>query len=102
MKFQPLLFGTALVLLHGPLIAAGMDCKLAATTSEQAICASPNLYRLDQRMGELYSNLAKSYPQQLPALRQAQRAWLKQRDRCLAAEDCLTQEYDQRLAALHV
>jgi hypothetical protein len=52
-------------------------------------------------MGELYSNLAEGYPQELPALRQAQRAWLKKRDRCLDAQDCLTQEYTDRLAALH-
>ncbi|MHA6491803.1 hypothetical protein ACX0MV_00995 [Pseudomonas borbori] len=59
MKFQLLLSGSALLLLHGTLFAAGMDCKRASTTSEQAICANPDLYRLDQRLGELYSSLAK-------------------------------------------
>lgn len=102
MNFQPLLSGTALLVLHSTLLAAGMNCQLASTASEQAICTNPNLYRLDVSMGELYSNLANSYPQELPALRQTQRAWLKKRDRCLAAQDSLTLEYTERLATLQV
>ncbi|WP_415754002.1 lysozyme inhibitor LprI family protein [Pseudomonas leptonychotis] len=101
MNFPPLLLGIALLVLHSTLLAAGMNCQLASTASEQAICTSPNLHPLDVRMGELYSNLAKGYPQELTALRQVQRAWLKKRDRCLEAQDCLTQMYTDRLAALH-
>nr|WP_298136233.1 lysozyme inhibitor LprI family protein [uncultured Pseudomonas sp.] len=101
MKLISLVVGTTLLALHGPTAIAGMDCRLASTASELAVCANPSLYQLDVRMGALYTRLRKSYPQTLPALQQAQRAWLKQRNSCADEPGCLRSQYSERLVALH-
>ena len=101
MKLIPLVAGATLLVLNGTKVAAGMDCQLASTASELAVCANPSLCRLDERMGALYTSLRKSYPQTLPGLQRVQRAWLKQRDRCGDEPECLRSQYSERLAALH-
>lgn len=101
MKLIPLVAGATLLVLYGTKVAAGMDCQLASTASELAVCANPSLYRLDERMGALYTRLRKSYPQTLPELQRVQRAWLKQRDRCGDEPECLRSQYSERLVALH-
>ncbi len=84
--------------LTSSLGAASFDCARALSPVETLICATPTLSALDDELAALY----RSAP---PALagsserRQAQRAWLQQRDRCTQAE-CLAALYEQRIAVL--
>lgn len=80
--------------------AAGMDCGQARTPTEKAICADPGLYALDAELGTIYGKLRATRTQQADALRQTQRAWLKQRDLCRTDAACLRQRYEARVAEL--
>ena len=65
-----------------PAVAASFDCAKAATRSERAICASPDLAAADGEMGEAYRALrALLPPKQRPGLARDQQAWLRSRDR---------------------
>ena len=78
--------------------AASFDCNKATTETEIAICNDPELSALDEVMGQAY-RLAKisanwMTPQEL---RNSQKAWLQQRNRCGDNFDCLRNSYVQRL-----
>jgi len=78
--------------------AASFDCAKSETAVEKTICASAELSKLDDRLGQLYKEaLAKSAAPD--ALREAQRTWLESRDRCKSAA-CIKSAYDARIAAL--
>ena len=86
--------------LIGPKMAfaASYDCSKASTATEHAICDYPELSALDDLMGQTY-RLAKTSanwmtPQQL---RNTQKAWMQQRNRCGDNFDCLRSSYVQRL-----
>lgn len=66
--------------------AASFDCARAASPTEHAICANPQLSALDGQLGTIYGQrLALD-----PGVRQIQRAWLKARDAgCGADRACL-------------
>ena len=87
----------------GPARAAGIDCTLAATPVERAICADPGLRALDARLSESF--LRRHSALQGPkanAFVQDQRDWLAARGtRCpTAAPHCLRQDLEARLAKL--
>ncbi len=80
------------------------DCAKARTFVERTICADAGLAAKDVKLNELYRtrfNGAKGYgmPEQAEGLKQSQRAWLAQRNRCTTAE-CVHASYDERLRQL--
>ncbi len=80
--------------------AAGWDCTRATLPAEQAVCASDELRRLDAELTVTYQRLTAALPQQRPALRAAQSAWLKTRDQCGANPACIEDRYRSRVAEL--
>jgi len=97
-----------LVLLLWPAAvpAASIDCARAAGPSEKAICADRPLVRLDAEVAREFSRLLEDVSEAagtaaspaVAALRDSQRAWLRQRDACGADAGCLAREYRRRLA----
>jgi len=79
--------------------AASFDCGKAASHAERLICSSPRLSELDTRLAQAYQAALARDPH--PGnVRASQRSWLRQvRDQCQSAP-CLTQAYQQRIAAL--
>ena len=79
---------------------AGFDCARAASASEKAICADTGLAAQDRRLSRLYAELQRD-EQGREARRDAQRAWLRQRDDdCGANTGCLHGSYAVRLRDL--
>ncbi|MDC8759571.1 lysozyme inhibitor LprI family protein [Janthinobacterium sp. hw3] len=78
-------------------LSAGLDCALAATATETAICADQALRRLDSRLSSVYGKLSRAQAARRDALRQAQLSWLAGRDRCGASASCIQQQYQARL-----
>lgn len=92
-----------LALLAGPAHAASFDCKKASTTVEKAICADQTLGGLDDRVNESYRRLIDNAPSAtVPALRDAQRVWLRQRNQCAPSDlqACLAASMKQRAGQL--
>lgn len=86
-----------------PAHAASFDCAKAATAVEKAICSDQALGRWDEQLRDSYRTLLDNAPSaSLPALREAQRGWLKQRNQCAAADldACLSDAMKQRVKAL--
>ena len=74
------------------------DCNKATTETEIAICADPELSALDELMGQAYRLAKTSADWMTPKeLRNSQKAWLQQRNRCSENFDCLRSSYVQRL-----
>ena len=66
-----------LCLVTGPAVAASFDCNKATSLLEQAICADPELSRLDERMAADYRSVLAALPTTAQALvRTTQRKWL--------------------------
>ena len=87
----------ALVPLAGQ--AASFDCKKASTEVEQAICADPELSRLDEQLSKAYKQALQKGPK--AQVQAAQKAWLKERNtRCGAYAACLQYQYYRRIAQL--
>ena len=90
------------------LMAASFDCTKATTAQEKAICADPELSRLDDSMSADYrAAMAWLPPAGKPFLREAQREWLRGlRVACPAtAVDltrCLLDKYQHAPAGSHV
>jgi uncharacterized protein YecT (DUF1311 family) len=73
---------------------ASFDCSKAASASEKAICANPNLAAADTAMGQAFTVLLKKLaPAQQMALKADQRSWVTNRDGgCFdKKDDALTQ-----------
>jgi len=81
--------------------AAGMNCERAATVTEKAICNDTVLIDRDKDLAKAYAKALTADPAQTGAVREAQRAWLKERNRCGADLECLRVAYDNRTAVLH-
>ncbi|WP_169741243.1 lysozyme inhibitor LprI family protein [Andreprevotia chitinilytica] len=78
--------------------AASFDCDKAKTKVEHLICNDKALGELDVSLSGMYHYRLDSAADQ-DGLVQAQRDWLTQRNRCADAA-CLTQSYNDRMAAL--
>jgi hypothetical protein len=72
--------------------AASFDCDKAATVTEVAICADPELSALDELMGALWVTLEPS-----DRVIAEQREWLEQRDDCGANKGCTVSLYRSRI-----
>jgi len=80
--------------------SASFSCAHARSPDEIAICRSPALRRLDQRMAGMYQDiLGCSGMGSRDVYREEQRDWLKQRQTCGSDKQCLTRLYDRWIAA---
>lgn len=78
-------------------------CSKAATPTEGAICANPDLKKLDTEMAAAYHQAFAATQAGTPArkaLIDSQRQWLKARDACQADASCLEGAYRERVQAL--
>jgi uncharacterized protein len=86
--------------------AASFDCSKAATPREKAVCASPALGAVDEKLAATYkAALAEQSTEAAEGTRHAQREWLKSLDRKCAPggpdySDCLAAAYAMRLREL--
>ena len=85
--------------------AAGFDCAKARAEDERAICADPELSKLDDEMSAAYKKLWDRYiklepPAVQSAFRANQKEWIGQRARCGATANCLRDSYKTRIAWL--
>ena len=94
----------ALAVLASPAAAQSFDCGKAHVPLDRAICASPDLRRLDDALAAAYVAALARTPDAADAIRAAERAWAEGRTVCLhgaaADEACLVRAYNQRIAAL--
>ncbi|EFF46672.1 secreted protein [Xanthomonas citri pv. aurantifolii str. ICPB 10535] len=96
--------GGALVLSAGAAWSASFDCKQAGTPVEKRLCAVPALGQLDDQLDEAYRGVLDTAPRaSLTAVRDQQRAWLRQRNACAQdakVDDCLQRSLKARVDAL--
>ena len=79
-------------------IQPSFSCTQAGTAVEQAICANPELGRLDQKLAQVYKAAREGAAD--PARIQAQqRTWLQSRNAC-GTDACLLASYQARLGEL--
>jgi hypothetical protein len=79
--------------------AASFDCAKAASSVEKAICSNGKLSRLDDEMGEIYTEVLKVVADG-PGVMIGQRSWLKTRNKC-NDDVCIERMYKVRLDRLH-
>ncbi len=77
--------------------AQSFDCSKASLATEQAICASAELGRLDEQMALLYFGLPVDVRE---AMRKSQRDWLRRRNRCGFDDVCIADAYRSRIQVL--
>lgn len=100
-------FATATLLLPSFGMADSFDCAKAQTDVERLICDIQELRRLDRMLNVYYAE-AKSQVDDPEGLRDAQRAWLGERDKCgelaerIEIYRCLRNRYDRRVDELRV
>lgn len=90
-----------LMLLSGATLAASFDCDKAHTSTEKSICATPGLSSMDELLASDYQH-ALDVVEDKEALIAAQRAWLKERDRCGEDSGCILSVYQKRLKELRL
>lgn len=77
--------------------AASFNCGKASTLIESLICRDPVLSRQDSKMATLYRDvLRRSSPGDRQSVRDEQRAWIEERDRC-EDKECLDLVYSKRI-----
>jgi uncharacterized protein YecT (DUF1311 family) len=87
--------------IDGGLAGPSFDCAKAGTQSEKAICLRSWLWGYDVALARFYSEIGGSIGQDSKAaLDLDQRAWLKERDRCLADDAFIAQSYEGRMEDL--
>jgi uncharacterized protein YecT (DUF1311 family) len=94
-----------LLVLAGAANAAGFDCAKARAEDERAICANPELSKLDDEMTAAYRKLWDATiryetPAVQAAFRKNQQGWIGYRDRCGGTIGCLRETYKARIAWL--
>lgn len=95
--------GLVVGLLVSPAMAASFNCAKAKQSIERAICAYPELDRLDGLLGERFQGSLKGLDKAGRERSLAeQRAWLASRDKHCPGNgaDCLTDLYRARLRAI--
>ena len=86
--------GALLALAATSAEAADFDCARAHTDTETAICSSPFLSHLDDRMARLYGWLLTALDDKArERLRDEQRLFLAFRDACGPEKSCLQKSY---------
>jgi len=81
-------------------IGPSFSCDKAETTTEKAICASPELAALDLAMARAYDALREARPGEHDSILAAQRAAMAQRDKCGATVPCIESVISARIAAM--
>jgi uncharacterized protein len=76
--------------------AASFSCRKAAQPAEQAICASAELSRLDDRLAQVWQENGRG----AEIMQQPQRDWLQQRNACGKDLQCLRTSYLLRIKQL--
>ena len=87
-----------LALLPLTTFAASFDCTKASTAGEKAICADPELSKLDEQLAKAYKRALQKGPR--AKVQVDQRAWLKEQRDCGADRFCLEGKYNIRIAQL--
>ena len=80
--------------------AASFDCKKARSEDEKAICANPELSKLDDDLAAAFKaalGLMSGDTKRIAIFRKAQAEWVKERDRCGGTASCLKNEYVRRI-----
>ncbi len=111
----PRLLGAALVVATAHAAAASFDCKLARSTTEHAICNSPALSALDERLARRYERVLQALsPEGARLQKDAQRRWLRFATRACTVRSggkppapadvasCLESTYGKRLDQLEM
>lgn len=76
-------------------------CARKPTPTEQAICTDRGLTRRDAELNEVYGALrAKAEKEPFALIRDEQRRWLRERNRCGRDLACLEEKYADRLYVL--
>lgn len=85
---------TFLILICFSLQASpSFDCSKATTAVEKTICSNAQLSSLDRELSVLYKEFGSEQ-------RDAQRAWIKQRNLCQADTACLVSSYRDRISSI--
>ncbi|WP_437558936.1 glycoside hydrolase family protein [Acidithiobacillus sulfuriphilus] len=90
-----------------PADAASFDCRTPANSTEKAICADPQLDRLDREHNRIAKELilrmqqAGNYTQALQYVQDSEEKWQKERNTCRTDTFCITTAYASRLAVLN-
>ena len=90
-----------------PADAASFDCRTPANPTEKAICADPQLDRLDREHNRIAKELimrmqqAGNYTQALQYVQDSEEKWQKERNTCRTDTFCITTAYARRLAVLN-
>lgn len=78
--------------------AASFDCAKATTKVEKIICDNPEISKLDDELSASYKTALQD-EHQAESIRQAQKQWMKERNKCADA-DCVKRAYAARLQGL--
>jgi uncharacterized protein len=77
--------------------AASFNCANAKSYAEKSVCADPLLSKLDDVLSTNYRRMLAANTGASPgALKQEQRKWQHERDKC-SNQDCLVQAYARRI-----
>ncbi|WP_169741298.1 lysozyme inhibitor LprI family protein [Andreprevotia chitinilytica] len=80
--------------------AASFDCKKARAEDEKAICANPELSKLDEELAQAFKSAQAAMAgdtKRIAAFRRDQAEWIKDRARCGDTVSCLKNEYVDRI-----
>ena len=93
---------TSPIIAHVSSVKPSFDCTQAQTSTEQAICASDDLSRLDSQMAQIYRHTMATLPSdQLASLKASQRQWLELRaNQCGADVSCIQTSLQTRIDEL--
>jgi uncharacterized protein YecT (DUF1311 family) len=80
--------------------AASFDCAKARTKVEHIICDTPEISKLDDELNTAYKAALQDVKQAV-IVKQAQKRWMKERDRC-ADSACVMHAYANRLSTLQM
>jgi len=82
--------------------AASFSCDGASLPAERAVCGNRRLSALDERLAYWYgrAQVRARYFDQTEWLRNAQRAWLANRNACGMSAWCLRAKYHERIRRL--
>ena len=97
------LISVGIVLASRQTQAASFDCTKAATSAEKAICADPEVSKLDSELADVYAT-DLGLTNDPGKLQVGQRAWLKRRNDCVPqTPKCqpLSEIYRERILQVH-
>lgn len=76
------------------------DCGFVLTPTDEAICASPALRKLDRALAKQYQVALSISGDAEPNLRAEHAAWIAQRNACGGDGTCIAKRYRERLNVL--